>query len=133
MVCIFCQSETEVYNSRPQTRSNSVWRRRRCKQCGSVFSTKEQIDYSQSIVVRTRSKRLEPLQRDKLFVTIHDSLKHRKTALDDASALTDTILNRVMPMQHNAQLETKQIIEVSLKVLEKFDKVAAVHYRAFHN
>lgn len=131
MLCIYCQSDTKVVNSRPQKRLNRVWRRRSCMTCGTTFTSSEAIDLSGSITVRDL-RRLEPFQRDKLFMSIYDSLKHRKTALSDASGLTDTVISRLYPLMKDAIVERMAIIDAVTEVLTRFDGVAATHYDAFH-
>lgn len=76
--------------------------------------------------------RLQPFSRDNLFMSIYDSLRHRRTALDDATALSSTVLRKLYPLIKKARLERKDIVETAAQTLDKFDKVAATHYRAFH-
>jgi transcriptional repressor NrdR len=132
MVCIYCQHETKVVNSRPQKRLNRVWRRRTCQTCVVTFTSSEAVDLSGSITVRG-SGHLEPFQRDKLFMSVYDSLKHRKTALSDATSLTDTIISKLYPNMKEALVGTALIIKITSDVLNNFDRVAAIHYQAFHN
>lgn len=132
MVCIFCRSDTTVENSRPQKRTNSIWRRRQCKNCQAVFSTQENVDFEQSFVYQTASGALEPFQRDKLFLSVYDSLKHRKTATEDARSLISTIMNKLMVKQTQATIERQLVVECVTVVLKRFDKIAYTHYRAFH-
>lgn len=131
MVCIYCSSDTRVVNSRHQKKLNRVWRRRTCMNCGTTFTSSEAVDLSGSITVRN-IRHLEPFQRDKLFMSIYDSLKHRKTALSDATALTDTVITRLYPHMHEAMVDVEQIVVSVTDVLGKFDKSAAVYYAAFH-
>lgn len=131
MKCIYCLGDTRVVNSRLQKRENNVWRRRTCLICGTVFTTEEAADLSGSIRV-LNNKQLEAFQRDKLYLSIYDSLRHRKTAQQDATELTDTILTTLYPHMHDATITRMQIIEVTASVLTRFDKVAATSYTAFH-
>lgn len=131
MVCIYCGNETRVINSRPQKRLNRVWRRRICIGCGTVFTSTEAVDLTGSVTVRDK-KQLEPFQRDKLFMSIYDSLKHRKTAQEDATALTDTVISKLYLLMHEALIEKPSIAVVTTDVLKRFDKVAATYYLAFH-
>lgn len=131
MVCIYCGSETRVINSRPQKRTNRVWRRRTCLSCGTTFTSIEAVDLSGSVRVRD-PKSLQPFQRDKLFLSIYDSLKHRKTATADATALTDTVISRLSAYMKDATVDKNNIIATTLKVLKRFDRVAATYYAAFH-
>lgn len=131
MVCIYCGSGTKVTNSRPQKRVNGVWRRRQCLSCHTVFTSTEAVDLSGNIRV-AKQKRLEPFRRDKLLLSIHDSLKHRKTATDDATGLTDTIIARLYPLMTDSVIQTVDITVITTETLKRFDKVAATHYAAFH-
>ena len=130
MNCIFCAGDTKVTNSRPQKRTNSVWRRRECKDCGAIFTSEEHLDFAGSIMVRGTD--LEPFSRDILFVSIHDSLKHRKTATQDATALTDTIIQQVLHELTSPEISKSALAQKTCAVLARFDPVAETHYRAFH-
>lgn len=131
MVCIYCGSETKVTNSRPQKRVNKVWRRRQCLSCNTVFTSTEAVDLSGSIRV-AKQKHLQAFRRDKLLLSIHDSLKHRKTAISDATGLTDTIIAKLYPLMTNSVLQPADITVITLEALKRFDKTAATHYAAFH-
>lgn len=133
MVCYKCGGETAVINSRPQKRANQVWRRRHCTLCDAVFSTTEAIDYSKSLVVRPRvQKQLEPFDRDRLLVSLYKSLGHRPTALSDASGLCATIITKLTPAETNNVVAAQQIVQITLVALNRFDKLAAQHYQAYH-
>lgn len=131
MVCIYCSSATQVTNSRHQKRANQVWRRRKCVNCGAIFSTTEVADSSQALSVNI-DKSIQPFSRDILFISLYDSLKHRKDAMRDASALTTTIVSMLYPLADEAVVERDVVATISYTVLERFDKVAATHYKAFH-
>lgn len=131
MVCVYCGHDTSVTNSRHQKRLNRVWRRRSCSNCGSIFTSIESLGLDSSIVVNNKGQ-LQPLQRDKLFLSIHDSLKHRKTALADSTSLTDTVVSQCMAHIDNGTISAPKMAQVTLGILKKFDKAAATHYEAFH-
>lgn len=65
-------------------------------------------------------------------MSVHNSLKHRKTAQKDASALTDTIISKLYTLIVNASLNHTDIIDVTASTFRNFDKPAEVHYLAFH-
>jgi transcriptional regulator NrdR family protein len=91
----------------------------------------EAVDTEQAVHVLT-NKGSAAFSRDKLLISIYESLKHRKTALTDATALTNTIWGKLQLLIDNATLLREQVIEVTATTLEHFDEAAAVHYRAFH-
>lgn len=132
MVCIYCGSETQVTNSRLQKRVNQVWRRRQCSKCGSNFTTHEVADLGSTVVVRYSAKKLVPLSRDKLFLSIFESCKHRPKAVDDATALSQTVISQLLPHAQKGTVERDVIVAVTTAVLERFDKAAATMYAAYH-
>ncbi len=132
MVCIYCGGETQVVNSRLQKKSNQVWRRRRCLACQGVFTSYERADLAASLVFQRDKKHLEPFQRDKLFLSVYESVRHRKTAETDARALTDTILAKLRTKTQVASVDRSTLVSVSSEVLKRFDKAAYTAYLAYH-
>ncbi len=131
MVCIYCSHKTQVINSRLQKKLNQTWRRRHCDNCQGVFTTIEGVDWYSSLVVK-KVKALEPFQRDKLFVSVFDSLKHRKNACKDATALTATIMSKLAANIDTASLVAGKIGQVAAETLKNFDHAAYTHYTAYH-
>jgi transcriptional regulator NrdR family protein len=133
MVCYYCGSSTSVINSRHQKRANRVWRRRKCDNCGNVITSLEAVDYAASISFRKSDGSLEPFSRDVLFLSVLDSLRHRKSAVTDATALTEAILAR-LPDCMNAQgaVVRNELATHVQTVLKRFDTPAGVHYQAYH-
>jgi transcriptional repressor NrdR len=132
MVCPYCSAPTRVTNSCKQKRANSVWRRRECSDCGAIFSSIESIDYATTLLVVHQSH-TEAFSRDKLLLSVYESLRHRKTAIADASALTTTIIGNLLSHPVTAQISAADIVLDTVKILARFDKAAATHYQAFHN
>ena len=133
MVCIYCEGNTKVTNSRTSVKGASTWRRRECLRCGSIVTTRENVDYEGAVRVRKKTARLEPFKRDKLLISLHNSLSHRKTALTDATQLTDTVIQKLAHLHTNGVLDTAVIIESAHAILSRFDPAAGVHYQAHHS
>lgn len=134
MVCIHCAGKTAVINSRLQKRSNRVWRRRKCIECGAIFSSHEVAQYEASWMVRGSGAKgkLTPFQRDKLFLSLYRSCQHRPAALSDASALADTIISKLQAQIKNGIVDGQAIFQAAQVALNRFDTAASVHYQAFH-
>ena len=132
MVCIYCGAHTHVINSRLQTKLNRIWRRRSCTTCGSTFTTSELSDTSLSVMVEDEAKALTPLVRDKLFLSIYESCRHRRSAVADAGALTDTVMAKLLKTDHGGTLSRLSIQETAHKALQHFDTAAATHYNAYY-
>jgi len=131
MLCVYCGQDTQVVNSRLQKKTNQVWRRRQCTHCGNVFSSLEVVDWNQAIRFKHKSH-LEPFSRDKLFLSLYEACRHRKTAISDATGLTDTILSKLWPRIEAASLTRDQVIATATEVLKRFDRAAATAYKAYH-
>jgi transcriptional regulator NrdR family protein len=137
MVCIYCQGDLAVSNSRPQKSRNQTWRRRPCKACGAVFTSIEALDLSQAIIVARSAENenmpnLQPFDRDRLFISIYESLRHRATAASDARGLADTVIAHIIKCNDHGQVDTRTIFETAVNTLKRFDAAAATHYTAFH-
>ena len=132
MVCIYCDHPTQVVNSRPQKRLNQVWRRRYCPNCGATFSTHELTIYHDTWRVKTVDGGLVPFVKNKLFLSLYKANEHREHAIEDATALTDTIMSLLRHQTAKGLLEPENIAITAHEVLKNFDKAAAVHYHAFH-
>jgi transcriptional regulator NrdR family protein len=133
MVCIYCGSQTEVTNSRHKSGNNVVWRRRHCRVCNQVFTTREQADLETSLAVASRDGTLQPFQRDTLFISIYESCKHRKQPITDAEGLTSTIINLLLKQQDTSgKLTYRHIADTAQAVLDNFDTTAATVYRGYH-
>jgi transcriptional regulator NrdR family protein len=132
MVCVQCHHKTQVINSRHQKRSNTVWRRRSCTNCGIIFTTNESADYGALWAVVAKNGRLSPFSRDKLMLSIYGSLQHRKTALSDAAGLADTVIARLAPSITGGSLSSASIKTTAQVALNRFDTLASTHYQAFH-
>lgn len=137
MNCVYCGRETEVINSRRKQRSNVVWRRRRCTSCNSVITTEETARLDLAWLVRDTQGRLQPFVRDKLYVSLYKSLAHRKTAVTDAAAITNTVISRVQQGLQRGHvsvtpLEPAALANLAEVSLARFDPAAATAYRAFH-
>lgn len=131
MKCIYCGSKTQVTNSRPLKKLPGVWRRRECTECKAIYTTQETPDLEKNLAVSSASK-YHPFQRDKLFASILNACGHRKAPVSTASALTDTVITKLLPIAEQGLLTTTQIVKTTIKVLENFDNAACVQYRAYH-
>lgn len=140
MVCIYCSAKTAVSNSRPQKSRNQTWRRRLCQACRAVFTSIEAIDLSQSLIVAKTSQNaeeptiddLQPFDRDHLFISLYESLRHRPTAASDARGLTDTIVAQIIKQSEQGLIPVLTITKITVNTLQRFDQAAASHYAAFH-
>lgn len=131
MVCIYCSGDLRVTNSRPKKKLNQTWRRRYCEQCKSTLTTREEIRLDASLVVRYENGAIAPFSRDKLFVSLYESLKHTEGSVDAAKELSYTVSqNLIKNSLKGATIDQKDIIIEAATVLKLFNSVAGLHYEA---
>lgn len=75
--------------------------------------------------------KLTPFDRDILFTSIYDSLKHRNHPIRDASELTNTVISTLVKSRQ-AVFTRQEVVKATNKVLQRFDNAASVQYAAFH-
>jgi transcriptional regulator NrdR family protein len=100
--------------------------------CGSTFTTEESTQYSSAWTVKDKKGALQAFSRDKMFLSLYNSLQHRQTAREDASGLADTIINKLALDVTDGAMTSTQISATALVALNRFDKAASTHYQAFH-
>lgn len=100
--------------------------------CHNIWSTIEAIDYLQALSVRKSASQIEPFVREKLLISVYESCKHRPHALEDAQALTATVITKLLTQVKDATLSIQEIIATTGTVLQHFDHAAHVHYSAYH-
>lgn len=132
MECYLCNYDTKVVNSRPQSRLNQVWRRRVCTNCEYIFTTVEKIDLETSMMVKLNDNSLHPFLREKLLISINNSLGHRTAHISESIAITNTILSKLQTKYKTPLVTSSEIIDTVKGVLFNFDKVALTHYDAYH-
>lgn len=131
MICIKCgQNNTQVVNSRQNKKAASVWRRRRCRECGCTYTTYEGISLDQIEVLSDSTT--VPFHHTTLLISIASCFEHSTDQRAKyAEALTKTVEEALV--QSGAKTSTKAISEATYEVLKRFDSIAAVQYAAHHS
>jgi len=118
-------------NTRSTKSRTATWRRKKCYNCSQTWTTLETTDLSKVFSVKDQLGNLKPFSRDKLYISVYESLKHRKTAVSDATALLDTIIFKVLRKNLDSVISSSDILILTADTLERFDSYSAAHYRAY--
>lgn len=132
MECYVCGHDTKVVNSRHQSRLNQVWRRRVCINCDYIFTTIEKIDLERAMMIKFDNENITPFIKEKLLISIDNSLGHRLDHISEAISLTNTVITKLQTNYKTPLLSKKDILATVEEVLKNFDNVAAVYYSAYH-
>lgn len=136
MYCPLCSSkETKVVDSRLSPEDLSIRRRRECERCRYRFSTVEEIELLDIIVVKNDGRR-ETYSREKLESGIRHSLTKRPYTQERFRQLIQ-LIERDIQKKKQREITSRDIGEIVMKHLKRFDTVAYIRfasiYRAFQD
>lgn len=136
MHCPVCSSkETKVVDTRLTQDSMAIRRRRECVKCAYRFSTVEEMELLDIIVVKNNGRR-ESYSRAKLQSGIIHSLTKRPYTQESFDQLIYAV-ERDIQKKKKREITSNEIGEIVMKHLKKFDKVAYIRfasiYRAFED
>lgn len=131
MRCPICNNrETSVVDTRPAEDDLSIRRRRECDKCQYRFSTVEETELLDIIVVKSDGHR-ETYMRDKLENGIKMSLTKRPYTRDGFHKLIHAI-ERDIQKKKIREISSKELGEVVIKHLRGFDKVAYIRFASVY-
>lgn len=133
MKCIKCSSETKVTNSRSHKKTPTVWRRRQCLSCGTVFTTNEVVsDDSYSFQVQSPDGKAN-FSLPRLMLSTSACLMHRPypSAADEAYWLSQTIAQQIQASATDT-IASQSLAEITYHALSNFDATAGIQYGARH-
>ncbi len=131
MRCPVCNHKnTSVVDTRPVENDLSTRRRRECDKCEYRFSTIEETELLDLIVVKRDGKR-EAYMRDKMESGIRRSLTKRAFTQDDFHHLLHAI-ERDIQKKKKRELSSSELGEIVMKNLRTFDKVAYIRFASIY-
>lgn len=136
MLCPVCSHpDTRVVDSRVTGDGYCIRRRRECARCDYRFSTNEEVELLELMLVKSDGKR-EPYLRDKLIGGLKKALEKRPYTTDGFKRLV-TAIERDIQKKKDPELTSREVGEIVMRHLQKFDAVAYVRfasvYRSFED
>lgn len=134
MICIKCSADTKVTNSRPHKKTPSVWRRRECKACGTVFTTSEVVaDSTYQFTVTSADGAMADFSLPRLMLSIVPALAHRQTdaVADESYWLAQTVAQAIQATATDT-VTTDALAKETYGALSYFDATAGLQYGARH-
>jgi len=131
MRCPVCNNkETSVVDTRPAVNDLAVRRRRECVQCHYRFSTIEEVELLDIIVVKQDGRR-ESYMRDKVENGILRSLTKRPYTKENFDRLIHAI-ERDIQKKRKREVSSTEIGEIIMKHLKSFDKVGYIRFASVY-
>ena len=129
MKCPFCSKNTKVYNSRDTHQETQIWRRRNCQGCNKTFTTKEKVDWTGLISVRT-PKDTSEYSRERLQL----SLVRASDKLNLPTGMIAELADSIEVAMHQAGFfsqevqESELITTTSIQILARYNRNLALQY-----
>ncbi|MCL5435738.1 MAG: transcriptional regulator NrdR [Patescibacteria group bacterium] len=132
MQCPKClYSDTKVLDSRVVTEGYAIRRRRECGKCKFRFSTLEQMEILDLVVVKRNGQR-EPYTKDKLVIGLKLALEKRPITGDVFKKLIAAIEQAVGNAATNDEITSTAIGEIVMKELKKVDQVGYIRFASVY-
>ncbi|MFA6466862.1 MAG: transcriptional regulator NrdR [Patescibacteria group bacterium] len=131
MNCPVCNhKDTKVRDSRLSGEGFSIRRRRLCQKCHFRFSTIEETELLDLIVIKRDGHR-ENYDKDKLIRGLRTSLEKRQYLAENFHKLINDIERDIQKTSKN-EITSKQLGEIVMKRLKSFDQVAYIRYASVY-
>ncbi len=131
MRCPVCKhKDTSVIDTRPTEDGFSIRRRRQCDKCHYRFSTIEDIELLDIIVVKRDGVR-ESYMREKIENGIKRSLTKRPYTQDNFHRLVHNI-ERDIQKKKEREISSNEVGDIIMKHLKIFDKVAYIRFASVY-
>lgn len=136
MRCPFCQYEdTRVIDSRLNTETNQIRRRRECPQCNERFNTLEIAELSLPMIIKRDGRRVD-FDEQKLRAGMLRALEKRPVAITDVDAVIHRIIQKLRASGER-EIASQLLGEWLMDELRLIDPVAYVRfasvYRSFED
>jgi transcriptional repressor NrdR len=136
MKCPFCQYEdTRVIDSRLNTETNQIRRRRECPTCNERFNTLETAELSMPLIIKRDGRRVN-FDENKLRSGMLRALEKRPVAIEEVDKSIHRLIQRLRA-QGEREVSSRDIGEWVMEELRLLDPIAYVRfasvYRSFED
>jgi len=105
----------------------AIRRRRECNSCGCRFTTYEEIDRDELIVVKRNGER-QPFSRQKLEQGIHAACRKRQISAETVRSIVDDVVASIV----GEEISSEEIGEHVMRKLHDVDPVAYVRFASVY-
>jgi transcriptional repressor NrdR len=131
MKCPLCNyKETKVIDSRVASDGITIRRRRECLKCGFRFSTYEQVELLELMVIKRNSYK-EGYSREKLEKGLRKAFQKRPIKDEAFRILVNKIERQIQATKKN-EITSQEIGDIIMKELKKKDPVAYIRFASVY-
>ncbi len=131
MRCLKCHSlDTKVIDSRLTMDGFAVRRRRECQKCGFRFSTLEEVEILDLLIIK-RDGRREIYNKDKVEKGLRKALEKRPITEEKFKKLINQIEIDLQKLRKK-EVPSLKVGEIIMKNLKRVDKVAYIRFASVY-
>ncbi|NCD01025.1 transcriptional repressor NrdR [bacterium] len=127
-VCYF--KDTKVLDSRVASDGLCIRRRRQCLKCGFRFSTYEEIEILDLMIIKKSGDR-EVYSREKMTSGLKKALEKRPVDKDKFKKLIHCIERDIQKIKKD-EIQSEEVGEIIMRHLRKVDQVAYIRYASVY-
>jgi len=128
MRCPKCQADDDkVLDSRAARDGAAIRRRRECLTCGYRFTTYEEVDRDELLVVK-RDGRRQTFERQKLETAIRQACGKRNVSNEQIKAIIDAVVTKL----EGDEIPSSKIAELVMDELHRVDEVAYIRFASVY-
>lgn len=132
MFCINCfHEDTKVSNTRPSKKQPTIWRRRQCRKCGTIFTTYERPSLANNKEVYLSNTQTITFNLGKLIQSIAKAFPHNLHDAEYSSLWLAISVEDTLSTQREV-ITPQDIAATTHDVLKRYDELAAMQYAAQH-
>lgn len=131
MRCPYCKYEdSKVIDSRASNEGRVVRRRRECLECTRRFTTKENVEESPIMVVKSDGRR-EVYDQKKLKRSLQIACTKRPISTSTLDEIVTKIENELRDKSHD-EIQSREVGELIINYLRELDEVAYVRFASVY-
>jgi len=128
MKCPKCGvDDDKVLDSRAAREGAAIRRRRECMKCGYRFTTYEEIDRDEVLVVKRDNTR-QTFERQKIEKAIRQACGKRKISEDQIKTMIDNVVAKI----EGDEIPSTKIAELVMDELHAVDEVAYIRFASVY-
>lgn len=133
MFCVNCfHPSTSVVNSRSRKKQPQIWRRRKCPNCQTGFTTYERPSLSENKPVLTSNHKEERFNLGKLTLSIAKAFAHASEEAQYNSLFLAQTVEDTLSSQREV-ITPEDIAATVHQILKRYDEMAAMQYALQHS
>jgi transcriptional repressor NrdR len=130
MKCPACSSENSKVIDKRDTSDFRIRRRRECLSCKKRFTTFEDIQFEEVVVIKKDGRR-EIFDKNKLYIGISRSCQKRPVSREKIDNIVDEV-EQILRKNPKNEVPTKKIGELVMSRLKKEDEIAYIRFASVY-